>query len=163
MVSTCVVTMMGTRRFRLVGRMGTQTGSLLCGLAVLARRLKGCSIHVTLETCLVNECPLGRVFTVFFIIPSSDHFFNYTFKNIAIKFFKRIVLLHCSSELGCAFSWCFGFSRFLQIALLGLKLFDLACQISIQLKAYLQLNFRTCHLDLTVLAWRDALKSPAPF
>jgi hypothetical protein len=46
--------MMGTYGFNLVGRMGTQTGSLLRGFAVLAGRLKVCSVHVTLETCLVS-------------------------------------------------------------------------------------------------------------
>lgn len=141
--------MMGIRRFYLVGRMGTQTGSLLCGFAVLARRLKGCSVHVTLEPCLVNECQLGRVFAAFFIIPPNDYFFNYTFKNIAIKFFKHIVLFQRSSELGNAlFHGAFGFCRFLQIALLGLKLFDLACQIKIfALIGFLIQHFFQTHID----------------
>lgn len=92
-VSTCAVTMMGTYCFNLVGRMGTQTGSLLCRFAVLAGRLKVCSVHVTLETCLVNEYQVDRVFAAFFIIPPNDSFFNYAFKNIAVKFFQHLFKL----------------------------------------------------------------------
>ena len=104
---------------------------------------------MTLKACLVNECQLGRVFAAFFIIPPNDHFFNYAFKNIAIKFFKHIVLFQRASELGNAlFHGAFGFCRFLQIALLGLKLFDLACQIKIfAFISFLVQHFFQTHID----------------
>lgn len=141
--------MIGTHSFHLVGRMGTQTSSLLCGFAVFARWLKGCSVHVALETCLVNERQFGWVFAAFFIIPPNDHFFNYTFKNIAIKFFKHIVLFQRFSELRNAFfHGVLGFRRFLQIAALGLKLFDLACQIKIfAFISFLVQHFLQTHID----------------
>ena len=129
--------------------MGTQTGSLLCGFAVLAGRLKVCSVHVTLETCLVNECQLGRVFAAFFIIPPNDHFFNYAFKNIAIKFFKYIVLFQRFSKLrNTFFHGALGFRRRLQITALDLKLLDLACEIKIFtfVGFFVQYFFQT-HID----------------
>ena len=44
------------------------------------------------ETLSVNEWPLGRIFADLFIIPPKGPFFNYAFKNIAIKRFKYMVL-----------------------------------------------------------------------
>lgn len=107
--------------------MGTQTGVLFCRLTILSRWLKVCSVQTIFESSLINKCQHGRVFVTIFIIPSDNNFFNYTFKDIAIKgvqhfvFFQRLAKL-CNSLFHSAFR----FGGFLQILPLFLKLFNLA-------------------------------------
>ena len=67
-----------------------------------------------------------------FIIPPNNHFFNYAFKNIAVKFVKYIVLLQCFSKLcNASFHSVFRFGCCLQITLLFLKLLNLTGQFKI--------------------------------
>ena len=107
--------------------MGTQTGALLCCFAILSWRFEIATVHVILKAGLIDKGQHGRVFITIFIITSNNHFFNYAFKNIAVKSVQHFVLLQRFAELrNTSFHSAFCFCGLLQILALLLKLVDLA-------------------------------------
>lgn len=79
--------------------MGTQTGALFCCFTILSRWFEIATVHAILKAGLIDKGQHGRVFVAIFIITSDNHFFNYAFKNIAVKSVQHFVLLQRLAEL----------------------------------------------------------------
>lgn len=129
-VSICVVARIGTHGFSLVRSMGTQNSRGVVLLAILAKRLEILAVHAVLEPGLVDKDNHVGVFVPITIITAHDYFFNYTFKNMAVKSVQNLVLFKGLPECGNTLAHgSFGFGCILQAFTFFLQLLNLAGQV----------------------------------
>ena len=110
--------------------MGTQNSRGVVLLAILAKRLEILAVYAVLEPGLVDKDNHVGVFAPITIITAHDYFFNYTFKNVAVKSVQNLVLLKGLPERGNTLAHGgFGFGCILQAFTLFLQLLNLAGQV----------------------------------
>ena len=60
-------------------------------LAILAKRFEILAVYAVLESSLIDKDNHVGVFVPITIITAHDYFFNYTFKNVAVKSVQNLV------------------------------------------------------------------------